>query len=111
MEYKPFEGKTKDVVCPICGLIADEEELELMKQGGGHHTNGKQHQGYILIRKTLKELDAQQEKDRKNGLRTPSPSPVRKATKIESRGGNSTRKRSPDKDETDTRRRRVSRSR
>merc|ERR1712217_501083 len=95
VDLKYAENRPKDLVCPICGLIADEQELELMKVGRGHHTNGKQHQGYLLIRSTMKELEEQSARDKKEGLRSPSPSPVKILPRIEAKPVNANRTRSP----------------
>jgi hypothetical protein len=75
LESKRYEKYSKDSICEICGLIIDSQEQEDMKTGRGWHINGKQHIGYTLIRKKIKELEEDSARDRAAGLRTPTPSP------------------------------------
>lgn len=103
---KRFEKYKKEEICEICGLIIDAQEAEDMKTGRGWHSNGKQHLGYKMIRERLKELERELVKDRKKGLRTPSPSPVR-VTKKTSASGRDVKKKSRSR----SRRRSRSRSR
>lgn len=77
LEQKRYEKYKKEEICEICGLIIDAEEQEAMKTGRGWHINGKQHIGYNLIREKLKELELESSEDKKNGVRSPTPSPVR----------------------------------
>lgn len=78
IESRKLEKGKKPIVCEICGLMVSAEEAEdIKKYGRGWHTDGKQHLGFIVIREKLAELEKQRAEDKKNGLRTPSPSPVR----------------------------------
>lgn len=76
-ELKRFEKYKKDNICDICGLIVDGEEIEAMKTGRGWHSNGRQHIGYNAIREKLKELDRELDEDKRNGVPSPTPSPVK----------------------------------
>lgn len=84
--HKRFEKYKKEEICEICGLIIDAQEAEDMKTGRGWHSNGKQHLGFKMIRERLKELEREAAKDRKKGIRTPSPSPVRVTKKTPAPG-------------------------
>jgi len=74
---KAFERYKKDNICEVCGLIVDAEEIEAMKSGRGWHINGKQHLGFQAIREKLKELEDEHAKDKRNGIPSPTPSPVK----------------------------------
>merc|ERR1712139_683930 len=77
LEAKRYEKYQKEAICEVCGLIIDDEEAEAMKTGRGWHTNGKQHIGYTLIRAKLRSLEKEDDSDRKNHVRTKTPSPRR----------------------------------
>mmetsp|Transcript_48659 Transcript_48659/g.136012 ORF Transcript_48659/g.136012 Transcript_48659/m.136012 type:complete len:510 (-) Transcript_48659:256-1785(-) len=77
-DTKKSDKKKEGTICEVCGLMVSAEEAEeIALRGRGWHTDGKQHLGVIEIREKLKELEEQQARERRNGLRTPSPSPVR----------------------------------
>lgn len=96
LESKRYEKYKKENICAVCGLIIDDEEAEAMKTGRGWHSNGKQHIGYAVIRVKLKEIDDAIAKDRRDGIASPSPSPVKAQPKTEVKSRKS-RSRSPAK--------------
>mmetsp|Transcript_51666 Transcript_51666/g.82046 ORF Transcript_51666/g.82046 Transcript_51666/m.82046 type:complete len:486 (-) Transcript_51666:215-1672(-) len=115
---------TKENVCDVCGLMVSAEESEdIRKYGRGWHTDGKQHLGFLKVREKMKELEEAHALDRKNGIRTPTPSPVRAPPRNEKRkrsrslpdrkrDANRRTSRSPRRDKrTDDRRKKGSRSR
>lgn len=71
-------SKRPEVVCDVCGLMVSGAEYEdIKRQGRGWHTDGKQHLGFLAIRAKLSALEREAAEDRRNGLRTPSASPIR----------------------------------
>lgn len=111
LENRSFEKYKKDHICHICGLIIDGEEAEAMKTGRGWHINGKQHLGYSAIREKLKEFDEQESQDRKDGVKSASPSPVKAQRPAESKKRDKSRSKSQKKPHKAEGRRRRSASR
>lgn len=113
LELKSADKYEKEHVCDVCGqIVSAEEAKDILKYGRGWHTDGKQHIGFKIIRDKLKELDDERALDKRNGIRTPSPSPV-KAERKDSSGGKMAKAPSPTggQKRADGRRRKASLSR
>jgi len=111
LEVISIDKQKKESICDICGQrVSADEAAEILRTGRGTHTDGKQHLGFISIRAKLVELEDLEAQDKKDGVRTPSPSPVKLHRPENSRRKAGSRSKSANARQRGTQGRRQSRS-